>query len=55
MSPQDVHELAQRAEQSNPNIINEASSFYAQHPTLIKALGAGALAMVMSHMSRSNQ
>ncbi len=34
------------------SVVDMASQFYAQHPTLIKSLGAGALALIMSHMSR---
>jgi hypothetical protein len=51
--PSAVHDLAQRAVQNNPSIIEEASNFYAQHPTLVKGLGAGALALIMSHMSQN--
>jgi len=49
-----VTQLAEHAQQNNPSIIDQASSFYAQHPTLIKALGAGSLAMIMSHMSQNS-
>jgi hypothetical protein len=52
VQPSAVHELAARAEQNNPSVVDEAGSFYAQHPTLVKSLGAGALALVMSHMSQ---
>lgn len=54
LTPDAVHELAQQAEKNKPSIIDEASGFYAQHPTLVKALGAGALAMIMSHMSQKS-
>lgn len=47
-----VHQLAEQAEKNDPSIIEKASSFYAQHPTLMKSLGAGSLAFIMSHMSR---
>jgi hypothetical protein len=50
--PQAVQQLAEHAQQKNPSIVDLASSFYAQHPGLVKTLGAGALALVMSHMSR---
>jgi hypothetical protein len=53
VSPQAVHQLAEQAQRNNPSIIDTVSGFYAQHPTLVKALGAGSLAMIMSHMSRS--
>ena len=55
ISPEAVHDLAQQAEKNNPYVIDEAGNFYAQHPTLVKSLGAGALAMVMSHMSQSQR
>lgn len=51
ISPEAVQELAKNAQQQDPSIVDRASSFYAQHPTLVQALGAGALAMIMSHMS----
>jgi len=50
--PQQVEVLAQRAAKKDPTIIDQAAGFYAQHPTLVKAIGAGALALLMSKMSR---
>jgi len=35
-----------------PIYVEQASSFYAQHPQLVQGLGAGALALIMSHMSK---
>ena len=52
VQPQDVQQLAEHAQRHDPTIIDQASSFYAQHPTAVKALGAGALAMIMSHISQ---
>jgi hypothetical protein len=52
VSPEAVQQLAQHAEKNNSSIVDQASSFYAQHPTLVKALGAGSLALIMSHMSQ---
>ncbi len=48
-----VQNLAEHAQKSNPSIIENVSSFYSQHPKVIQALGAGALAMVLSHMKKS--
>jgi hypothetical protein len=45
-----VEQLAQQAQQNNPSIVDQVSRFYAEHPTVVKALGAGALALIMSHM-----
>ena len=47
-----VQQLAEHAQQNNPSIVDQASQYYAQHPTVVKALGAGALALIMSHISR---
>jgi len=52
VSPQAVQQLAAHAEKNNPSIIDQASNFYAQHPQLVQGLGAGALALIMSHMSK---
>ena len=52
VSPEDVQLLAAHAEQQNPSIIDHASQFYSQHPKLVQALGAGSLALIMSHLSR---
>ena len=52
VSPESVQQLAEHAQRNDPSIIDQASNFYAQHPTVVKALGAGALAMIMSHISQ---
>lgn len=52
VQPEAVQQLAAHAEKNNPSIIDEASNFYAQHPKLVQGLGAGALALIMSHMSK---
>jgi hypothetical protein len=52
VTPDQVQQLAERAQKANPSIIEQASSFYAQHPQIVQVLGAGALALIMSHMSK---
>jgi hypothetical protein len=52
VSPEEVQKLAEQAHKNNPSIVEQASNFYAQHPQLVKGLGAGALALIMSHMSQ---
>jgi hypothetical protein len=52
ISPDAVSQIAEHAQKNDPSIIERASSFYAQHPTLVQGLGAGSLALIMSHMSR---
>jgi len=43
---------AEHAAKQNPSIVDQASEFYAQHPTLVKSLGAASLALIMSHLSK---
>lgn len=52
VSPEQVRVLAEQAEKKNPSIVNTAANFYAQHPTLVKSLGAGALALLVSKISK---
>jgi hypothetical protein len=52
VSPEAVQQLAEHAEKQNPTIVDQASRFYSQHPKLVQALGAGSLALIMSHLSK---
>ena len=54
ISPQAVEVIAQKAQAANPSIVDAVSSFYAKNPQLVKAIGAGALAMLMSRLSKSS-
>jgi hypothetical protein len=49
-----VQEIAAHAEKANPSIIDQVSGFYSQHPQVVQALGAGALALIMSHISKKD-
>lgn len=51
-SSEAVRRLADEAQKRDPSIIDKASAFYSQHPTVVKTLGAGALAVIMSHLSQ---
>jgi len=51
--PEAVEVLAKEAAKKDPSIVDQAAGFYAQHPTLVKAIGVGALAMIMSKISSS--
>lgn len=53
--PEAVQELAEHAEKKDPSIIDTLSGFYAQHPTLIKSLGAAALAVALSKFSQGQR
>jgi hypothetical protein len=52
VSPQQVEELAARAEQENPGVVDRLGDFYAEHPTLIKAVGGAALAIVLGRVAQ---
>lgn len=53
--PEQVQVLAHDAAKKNPSIVDMASAFYAEHPTLVKSIGAGALAILMSKISQSRR
>ncbi|MFD2366213.1 hypothetical protein [Pseudoduganella sp. GCM10020061] len=52
LSPDDVKQVAERAEQEDPSIMDRMGQFYAKNPTLVKALGGAALAIALGHMAQ---
>ncbi|HMK28610.1 MAG TPA: hypothetical protein VK473_02925 [Terriglobales bacterium] len=52
ISPDAVQTLAEHAEKADPSIIDKASSFYAQHPQLVKTLGGAALTIAMAKLAQ---
>ena len=53
MLPQVVQQLADKAHQADPSVINALSGFLAQHPALTGGLGTNALALIMSRVSQA--
>ncbi|MBC7376587.1 MAG: hypothetical protein H7346_04025, partial [Burkholderiaceae bacterium] len=53
LSPGQVSDIAAHAEKTQPGIVDEVSSFYAQHAGLIKMLGGAALAITMAKMKQN--
>ena len=53
ISPEAMQVLAQQAAAKDPTILDRAASFYARHPTLVKSIGVGALALLMRRISAS--
>ena len=47
LSPAVVAQVAQQAEQHNPSIVDHMSTFYAQHPMLVRTLGTAAMMIAM--------
>ena len=55
LSPDDVAAIAAHAEKQDPSVIDRLSSFYAEHPTLVKSIGVAALGIAMRHMGSRQQ
>jgi hypothetical protein len=52
VSPETVQQLASHAEKTDPSIVDKASAFYAQHPTLVKTLGGAALSIALAKVAQ---
>ena len=48
LTPDQVQQIAAKAEQHNPGIIDTMGNFYAAHPDLVKTIGSAGLAIVMA-------
>jgi hypothetical protein len=55
VSPEAVSQLAEHAERKDPSVIDQVSNFYAEHPTLIKTLGAAALTVALAKFAQRQQ
>lgn len=53
--PEVVQQIAERAEQHDPSIIDQLGNFYAEHPTLVKTLGGAVLAVALGKLSQQQQ
>jgi hypothetical protein len=52
VTPEQVQQIAQEAERENPGIVDRMGDFYAQNPTLVKAVGGAALAIVLGRIAQ---
>lgn len=50
-----VEEMAALAEKKDPSVIDQISNFYAEHPTLVKTLGAVALTIALAKLAQRQQ
>ena len=53
ISPEQVQQAAEHAQNGNPSIIDQVSTFYAAHPNVVKGLGAAAITIALQHLSRN--
>ncbi len=51
ITPGMAQQAAARAAQHDPSIVERVSELYAQHPTLVKTLGAAAMTIALSHLA----
>jgi hypothetical protein len=47
--------IKRSAEKTNPSIVDSLSNFYAQHATLVKTLGGGALTIALAKIAERQQ
>jgi hypothetical protein len=52
ISPEQVQQAAAQAHSENPSIVDRVSGFYAQHPDVVKALGATAITVAIQSIAR---
>jgi hypothetical protein len=52
VTPDQVQQMAEQAQNKRPSIVDQVSSFYAQHPGVVKAAGGMALSIMLQHMVR---
>ncbi|WP_428423077.1 hypothetical protein [Methylibium sp.] len=55
LTPEQVRQIADHAEQHSPGIIDKMSGFYAEHPGLIKTLGSAALTIALAKMAQNHR
>jgi hypothetical protein len=53
VTPAEVQEIASHAEKHSPAIIERMSSFYAEHPGLVKTLGGAAMTIALAQIARN--
>ena len=55
LTPEQVQQIASHAEQHSPGIVDQMSSFYAQHPMLVKSLGSAVLTVALAKMANARR
>jgi hypothetical protein len=53
--PGAVEQAAEEARKQDPSVIDRVSDFYAEHPTIVKTLGAAALGVAMNHLAKQKR
>ena len=53
ITPDHVRDVVATAQQHEPGLLDRIGGFYAEHPDLIKTLGAGAVAIALARMKNN--
>jgi len=53
VTPEQARQIAAHAEKQDPSVVDRVSSFYAEHPQVVQALGGLALTVALQHMMRN--
>jgi len=53
LTPEQVQQIANHAEQYNPSVVDQMSDFYAKHSGLVKTLGSAALTIALAKMANN--
>jgi len=51
LSPDQVQQIAEHAQQHNPGVVDQMSDFYARHSGLVKTLGGAALTIALAKIA----
>ena len=52
VTPDQVQQIAEQAQNKRPSVVDQVSGFYAQHPDVVKAAGGMALSIMLQHIVR---
>jgi hypothetical protein len=55
VTPDQVQDIAHAAQKQDPGVLDRVGQYYAQHPDVVKVLGAGALAIALGHIAQRNR
>ena len=55
VDPAEVQQLAEHAQSHDPTLVDRVSEVYAQHPTLVKTLGAAAITIMMRKIAETHK
>jgi hypothetical protein len=55
ITPDMAQQAAAKAAQHDPSVVDRVSQLYAEHPTLVKTLGAAALSIALSHFAQRHR